>query len=55
MFAYNHSIDINNVNAIAKHITITLLTNFDVLSTNAKIMGNKYVWDVVDNNFVMNI
>ena len=36
-------------------LTITLLTNFDVLSTNAKIIGNKYVWDVVDNNFVMNI
>jgi len=36
-------------------LTITVLTNFDVFSTNAKIVGNKYIWEPTSGNFVMNM
>ena len=36
-------------------LTITIVTDFDVTSTNAIVSGNKYIWNVTDDKFTMNI
>ena len=36
-------------------LKITIITDFDVASSNAQVIGNKYIWNPVDNNFDMNI
>ena len=39
----------------ADNLKITIITNFDSISTNATVDGNKYVWNPTNSNFTMNI
>ena len=39
----------------ATDMTLTIITNFEVTSTNATIEGNKYIWKPANANFAMNI
>lgn len=59
---YSYGIDGYSLKAVdgfncmkADKLTITLITNHPVSSSNAKVSGNKYIWNPSDANFVMNI
>lgn len=39
----------------ATNMKLTIITNFEVTSTNATVDGNKYIWNPSNANFAMNI
>ena len=39
----------------ARNMKLTIITDFEVTSTNAQVDGNKYIWTPTNANFSMNI